>query len=231
MQAYILIGPPGSGKGTLSKRCIEQFGWKQLSTGNLCRMHVAQQTDIGKQIDLHLKAGKLMSDDLIARMVDAWLQEVMVEKKPIILDGFPRTAKQAEKLHELTKEKYPKLQLSVIRFIISDEAAVDRICNRFICNNTDCQAVFSGSAHSGLGSKLSMKCDMCGAALSKREDDVPEVIKGRLKTYRKYEQHMLDYFVESKQPLHEFEVERPFNEIFKNFVASVVPGMHDTDKK
>lgn len=231
MKAYILIGPPGSGKGTLSKRCIEQFGWKQLSTGNLCRMHVAQETEIGKQIDAYLKAGKLMSDELIAQMVDAWLSDVTKGKKPIILDGFPRTINQAKILYELTKEKYPLLQLSVIRFIISDEAAIDRICNRFICNNTDCQAVYSGKGTSGLGAQKNMQCDMCGAALSKREDDVPEVIQGRLSTYRKYEQHMLNYFTESKQPVHEFEVERPFNEIFSSFLESVVPGMHDTDKK
>ena len=70
---YIFIGPPGSGKGTLAQECVKEFGWATLSTGALCRQHISQQTEIGKQIDLIIKSGKLISDELVSSMVDEWL--------------------------------------------------------------------------------------------------------------------------------------------------------------
>ena len=100
----IFLGPPGSGKGSLSNLAIKNMGFNQISTGNLCRHHIANATDIGKQIDVIIKAGKLISDELITNMVFDWLGQQVDKFSPIILDGYPRTVNQAIALEAFVKE-------------------------------------------------------------------------------------------------------------------------------
>ena len=100
-QLVIFIGPPGAGKGSISQLCVQAFGWKQLSTGYLCRKHINEQTEIGKEIDFSIKSGKLVSDRLIVTLVEQWLADPSQHESPIILDGFPRNIAQAEALHEI----------------------------------------------------------------------------------------------------------------------------------
>ena len=220
-RAYIFIGPPGSGKGSLSKLCIDQFGWTQLSTGNLCRMHIADRTEIGKQIDFTIKSGKLISDELITNMVDEWLAQMVQGMNSFILDGFPRNLQQAQSLFSLVEQKYPLLELSVIRFVIPDETAIDRICNRYICQNKSCQAVYSANAQSGLAPQNEMACDRCDSVLGRREDDTRETVVNRLKMYRDFETDMLDSLQE-KNKLFEVDVNRSINEIFETFKETVI---------
>lgn len=220
-QAYIFIGPPGSGKGSLSKLCIQQFGWTQLSTGNLCRMHIADKTEIGKQIDFTIKSGKLISDELITDMVDEWLGQVVQEERSIILDGFPRNLKQAKSLFTLIEQKYCNLAVKVVRFIIPDELAIDRICNRFICQNKACQAVYSANAQSGLAPKKEMECDLCYSPLGRRSDDTRDTVMNRLKTYRDFETDMLSC-LQAENSLLEVDVDRSLDEIFETFKTSVI---------
>ncbi len=101
---FIFIGPPGAGKGTLAYNCIRRQGWIQCSTGDLCRKTSAQDSPLGRQIDLLLKSGKLISDSLIIEMVEQWLNEHLGQGVPIILDGFPRTLVQAEQLGHLLQK-------------------------------------------------------------------------------------------------------------------------------
>ena len=114
---FIFIGPPGSGKGTLSHLCVSSLRWVQLSTGNLCRKHIAEQTEIGKQIDFALKSGKLVSDSLINAMVHDWFSMTIQEADNIILDGYPRTVAQAEALHEYLQKNLSHVDVQVIRFL------------------------------------------------------------------------------------------------------------------
>ncbi len=220
-RAYIFIGPPGSGKGSLSRLCIDRFGWTQLSTGNLCRMHIADRTEIGKQIDFTIKSGKLISDELITDMVDEWLEQMVQGVKSFILDGFPRNLQQVQSLFSLVEKKYPLLELSVIRFVIPDEIAIDRICNRYICQNKDCQAVYSANAQSGLAPRNGMACDQCDSALCRRRDDTRETVMNRLKMYRDFEIDILDSLQE-KNKLFEVDVDRSINEIFETFKETVI---------
>lgn len=221
-EAYIFIGPPGSGKGSLSKLCIEQFGWIQLSTGNLCRKHILEETEIGKQIDFTIKSGKLIPDELITRLVDEWLHQMVQEEKTVILDGFPRNASQVNNLFSLLNEKYASLKVKVVRFHVSDETAASRICSRFICMNKQCQAVYSGNVQSGLSSKEDMKCDACGDALGRRDDDSFETVMNRLKVYRDFEDDMLCSLEKLQGRMIDVHVERPLCEIFDTFKKEIV---------
>lgn len=218
-QAYIFIGPPGSGKGSLSKLCSVNLGWHQLSTGNLCRKHISEQTPIGKEIDFIIKSGKLISDELVTSMVDYWLSETTRGDCTLILDGYPRNVTQVKSLLNLVQDKYQALNIQVIRFIVSDEIAFDRICNRYICQNNECQAVFSGNFYSGLSPKKESECDHCSGKLGKRSDDAREIVLGRLKMYREFEHSMLACF--SNREVIDVDVERPLEEIFETFKLSV----------
>lgn len=219
-QAYIFIGPPGSGKGSLSKLCTLHMGWQQFSTGNHCRKHITEQTPIGKEIDFIIKSGKLISDDLVLAMVDAWLKSSITNATSFILDGFPRNGAQAEDLLHMIKHKYAMLKLNIVRFVISDQTAIDRLCNRLTCNNSDCQSVYSVNALSNLGPKRAFKCDYCSADLIKRCDDGShEIVKTRLQTYRAFEQEVLGRL--SGHEYIEVDVERPLGEIFETFKTSI----------
>lgn len=112
-QAFIFMGPPGSGKGSLSKLCKTYWGWQQLSTGNLCRKHISEDTQIGKEIDFIIKSGKLISDELIASMVDAWLTDVVGKEYSLILDGYPRNFTQAQDLLRLIQDKYISIAYTI----------------------------------------------------------------------------------------------------------------------
>jgi adenylate kinase len=175
-----------------------------------------EETEIGKQIDFTIKSGKLISDELMTQLVDEWLSEMVQEGKVIILDGFPRNASQVEILSNLLKEKYVSLKVKIVRFLISDNVAVDRICSRYICGNKQCQTVYSGK-DSGLMPKVAMQCDGCGSSLGKREDDDVETVINRLKIYRDFEAEMLTHLTKVEAQIIDVHVERPLNEIFDTF--------------
>lgn len=218
-EAYIFAGPPGSGKGSLSKLCSLYFGWRQLSTGNLCRKHITEQTSIGKEIDFIIKSGKLISNDLMTSMVDAWISESIGKGTSFILDGFPRNMVQAQSLLSLIDAKYPSLKITVVKFMISDNVAIDRMCTRYICQNSECQMVYSNNEQSGLAPKKALECDYCLAPLGKRTDDDRDVVIERLQTYRSFEQEMFASLVKYQHV--EINVECPLSEVFEIFKESI----------
>lgn len=215
-QVYIFLGPPGSGKGTLSHLCEQRLGWIQLSTGNLCRRHIAEQTEIGKQIDFALKSGKLVSDGLINAMVQDWLATVIVQKDAIILDGFPRTIAQATALHEFLKPHLAYVSVQIVRFSISDESVISRICGRLVCVNKDCQEVYSLNSGSRKPAQH-MKCDACSSELGRRNDDAVSSVKDRLQTYHKHERDLLDFYEKTAFSIREFMAEMHLKDFFEEF--------------
>ena len=220
----ILIGPPGAGKGSLAHLCIKHLGWKQLSTGNLCRKHIAEQTEIGRQIDFAIKSGKLVSDSLITGAVDAWLSEQIGRIPAVILDGFPRTVAQAKALDDYVQQKKDYLRLKVIKLAISNDKVIARLCNRYICFNVDCQAVYSLGAGSTLVPQREMMCDSCGSSLIRRKDDEEDAIIERLQIYGKHEQDLLNFYKNSHCAIAECNVERSLGEIFEDFKTLVGIG-------
>lgn len=220
---FVFIGPPGSGKGSLSNLCVTQLGWVQLSTGNLCRKHILEQTPLGKEIDFAIKSGNLVSDHLITAMVEEWLIDEMAkpEVSAIILDGFPRTAEQAHALDLLLKEQFKTVKLHIIRLNIPDEILVNRLSNRVVCQNKDCQAVYSMAEGSLLRPKNDMKCDLCGSPLGRRKDDEMNTVRERLAIYRRHEQALLSYYQKNHEQILSLNVDKPLVKVFEDFKKMV----------
>lgn len=215
----IFLGPPGSGKGSLSQLCVKRLGWVQLSTGNLCRQHIADQTEIGKQIDFAIKSGRLITDSLIIDMVQDWLLTQSKVVTVVILDGFPRTVAQAEALHRLLVEKYDNLRVAIINLTLQQEKIVERLANRRICQNNKCQAVYSLTDHSKHKSKQHMVCDECSSPLIRRADDEEESIRQRLKIHYEHETALIDFYNKIGQQVITCNVEQPLESVYQQLIS------------
>jgi len=214
----IFIGPPGAGKGSLSSLCVKHFGWLQISTGNLCRKHSAEQTKIGKEIDLIIKSGKLINDDLISCMVAEWFLENVDKASGVIFDGYPRTVAQAEAFDAMLQAMFPGIQVKVVLFCLADDIVVNRLCSRYICQNKECQAVYSLSPHSDLSPVSLVLCDLCSGVLGRREDDNEEAVRKRLDIYHRHEQQLINFYRNNGSEIIELDASKQLREVFDDFV-------------
>lgn len=213
----IFVGPPGAGKGSISQRCCQELGWVHLSTGNLCRKHISEQTPIGKEIDFAIKSGKLVSDKLIVDMVIDWFESQQGAFHRVILDGSPRTVPQAKALAQLGEQSLQGVRFWVIRLVIPNEIVIERLSSRYICQDNNCQAVYSYISGSALAPKEHMICDRCTSQLVRRKDDEPSAIGERLNTYYKHEQALLDFYRNEGQAIYEINVDAPLDNVFEDF--------------
>jgi adenylate kinase len=197
------FGPPGSGKGTLAQRCKLELGAEVLSTGDLCRKHVAERTAFGELLNSYISVGSLVPDQVITDMVKEWILEQVNNHQIIILDGYPRTDAQAHYVGEFLQTALPKATFEVLFFDVSDEIVVARLSSRLVCSNKECQAIYSllsnKPAHDGI-------CDRCGGSLIRRKDDDPEVIKQRLDGYRRTKDALFGYYQTYAIPMRIVEV-------------------------
>lgn len=171
----ILFGAPGAGKGTQSELLIKRLGMTQISTGDLFRAAIKGQTDLGKKAQEYMDKGQLVPDSIVIGMVEEVLQK---GTKNFILDGFPRTAVQAQALDELLV----KMNLSIGKAIFLEvpmSILMDRLTGRRVCKN--CGSVYHIVSKP---TKTEGKCDVCGGEVIQRNDDKAEVIETRLKTYQ-----------------------------------------------
>ncbi len=214
---YIVNVPPGSGKGSLSHLCKKNLGWAHLSTGNLCRQHIARMTDIGLKIDHAIKSGKLIDDELMIDMVASWIQEATESSSGIILDGFPRTVAQARALDYLfAQDNFNNSSVTVVSMNINDDHVINRLKTRFVCQNDACQVVYS-IAHEERGDLM---CQECGSPIVQRIDDKSNVVFERLKTYHRFADDLLDYYRNSSRKVIDLNVELPLDNVFKTFIES-----------
>ena len=211
----LFIGPPGAGKGSLARMCQDHFSFLQVSTGNLCRKHIQEGTQMGKEMDFAIKSGKLVNDTVINDMVAECLFGQEMDTS-IILDGYPRTVPQAALLEKLITSSFPSLKVTIIRLKISNQEVIKRLSMRYICDNKECQTVYSVDEDSSLAAKTKGICDYCGHTTGRRSDDTPEAITERLKGYYGHEKAVLDFYVKKGQLVQELDVEKPIENVFKD---------------
>lgn len=175
----ILLGPPGAGKGTQASRLEQDRGMVQLSTGDMLRAAVKAGTQIGLQAKKVMEAGELVSDAIVTGILSARLDQPDVAQG-FILDGYPRTAAQAEALEQLLTEKGMRLD-HVIELVVDEDALVDRITGRFSC--AKCGAGYHDRYKLP---KVDAICDVCGAQdqFKRRADDNEETVRNRMAEYR-----------------------------------------------
>jgi adenylate kinase len=166
----VLIGPPGSGKGTQAARIARRYTLPHISTGDILRQAVRDDTPLGKEVAATITSGGLVGDELISSLVKARLQRPDVAGG-FLLDGFPRTVEQAKFLDTLQPE------LTIIHIDVSDDEIIRRLSTRRVCRS--CGLTQSVSADEVTGEA----CPYCGGTLVKREDDNAETVKKRLATY------------------------------------------------
>lgn len=187
----IMLGKPGSGKGTVGKMLSETLNITHISSGELFRSYIKKAGEIGKEIDKYVSQGKLVPDDLAIKLVEKRLQEIDC-KNGVILDGFPRTVKQAQELDKFFKQKSCKIDIAV-ELRLSDQDIIDRIVKRRVCSNLDCREIYNTEFKKP---KQEGICDKCGSKLIKREDDTIETVEQRLKTYYETSAKLIDFYKE-----------------------------------
>ena len=186
----ILLGPPGAGKGTQAHRLVEEYGMRQLSTGDMLRAAVKAQTEVGKQAKAVMDAGGLVSDEIVSALIDAELT-ALDDDTGAIFDGYPRTRKQAVQLDTLRAQHGRKLD-RVIELQVDEEALVDRITGRFTC--AECG---EGYHDRHKQPEVDGKCDKCGSTeFKRRPDDNEETVRHRMSVYRSETAPILPYYEE-----------------------------------
>jgi len=172
----ILLGAPGAGKGTVAKQLTAIDGSVQISTGDILRAAVKAGTELGKKAEAAMKAGDLVSDDLIMGIMEERLQQEDC-KAGFLLDGFPRTIPQAEALKELLAKLNIKLDAAV-NLDVPRDVILDRLTTRRTC--VDCGAIYNVKS---MPPKVEGVCDKCGGKVVQRDDETEEAISNRLDVY------------------------------------------------
>jgi len=183
----IMLGPPGAGKGTVAQHIRDKKGMVQFSTGDALREEVARGTELGRQVEGVMKSGKLVSDDIVRRIVESRLEEY--RGRGVILDGYPRNLPQAEAIEEIISKLGIDIDL-VIDVEASDETIVKRLTSRRQCPN--CKAIYGLD----MPPKEKGKCDRCGTPLITREDDREGTVRKRLEEYRKNTAPLVEFYKE-----------------------------------
>ncbi|MCS7139039.1 MAG: adenylate kinase [Crenarchaeota archaeon] len=178
----IILGPPGSGKGTYSSRLAIKLGIPHISTGDIFREEIKRGSELGNSISNYVSSGKLVPDDVVNMVIEKRLSQEDC-REGFILDGYPRTLNQAEFLDGISKIDV------VINLNVPKEVIVRRLSSRLICKN--CGAIFNKIT---LPPKVEGICDKCGGELYQREDDKPEIIRRRIELYEKEIAPLLEYY-------------------------------------
>jgi adenylate kinase len=183
----ILLGPPGAGKGTQSQYLIKKYGIPQVSTGDMLREARKNQTELGKKAEEFMNAGKLVPDEVVIGIVGERLKKIDCAEG-FILDGFPRTATQAEALAKLLADDSKKID-AVLNIEVPESELVSRLSGRRVCES--CGATYHVTT---APTKVAGTCDKCSGAVQQRKDDAEETVKNRLKIYQESTAPLIGYY-------------------------------------
>lgn len=212
----IMLGAPGTGKGTVAGMLKEKLNIPHISSGDIFRECITKKDELGKELDGYLSSGGLVPDDLTIRIIEAKLAEPEMQEGAI-LDGFPRTIEQAEELEKFFEKNDKKVDM-VINLTTPEDEIIERISNRRICSNQECKAVFNTKLNPP---RVENICDICGSALIQRKDDNPDTIKNRLKTYFENTSPLVEFY-DKKGILYTSEVSEKIGKIGKDVAIEVV---------
>ncbi len=216
----IMMGAQGTGKGTVAGIISESTGIKQLSTGDVFRKNIKEQTPLGIEANKYIAKGELVPDDVTVPMVVGYLDSDMA-KDGIILDGFPRTLEQAEKLDEILTERGKKVDL-VINLTTPREEIIDRILTRRVCPNPSCKTTYNLKLNPP---KVDGICDKCGTELVQREDDSSaEAINQRLEIYENKTAPLVEYYAK-RGILRTEEVSSRINRMGKEVAEEIIKDL------
>jgi adenylate kinase len=209
----VLFGAPGSGKGTQAEQICSKFDLLHIATGDLFRENLKNETELGKLAKTYMDKGALVPDDVTAAMLKDRLARPDAQSG-IVLDGFPRTLPQAEALKGIVDE-LDRVMNGVLYIKVSDEELVSRLAGRWICRN--CQTPFHTKFKPP---KQAGVCDVCGGELYQRDDDKPETVRARLKTFHTQTAPLIDYYQRAGL-LTEIDGEGDVAEVKERVVAAI----------
>lgn len=179
---FIFLGPPGAGKGSLAVKVAEDYKIPHISTGDIFRAAIKNQTPLGVKVKAIIDSGSLVSDEITCELVKERLSQPDVSNG-FILDGFPRTIPQAEMFTSICPD------VTVVNFVIKDEIVIKRLSTRRVCRK--CGANFNVLT---LPPKVEGVCDKCGGELYQRDDDKQESILHRMDVYREQTEPLIDFY-------------------------------------
>ena len=187
MLRTILLGPPGAGKGTQAVKIVEKYNVPHISTGDIFRENIKNGTELGKKAQEYMNRGELVPDDLVIDLATSRLLEPDCENG-FLLDGFPRTVYQAEKLDEFLKAHDSKVDV-VLDIAVEKEELITRLTGRRVCK------VCGASFHVvNIPPKQEGICDYCGGELIQRADDNLETVTNRIDVYESQTKPLIDYY-------------------------------------
>lgn len=206
----IFLGPPGSGKGTQAKLLSEKLKIPHISTGDIFRENIKNQTELGKKAAEFMNKGFLVPDEITNQMLKNRIEKEDC-KKGFILDGYPRTIAQANFLKSISKID------KIINFELDDNEIIKRISGRRTCQN--CNSVYN--IYSAKPKKDNI-CDKCGNELKQRDDEKPDVVKKRLEVYREQTKPLLEYYKKEIINLSAYDnIEKIFNTLLKKLNINI----------
>ena len=216
----IMLGAQGTGKGTVARLISNEIGIPQISTGDIFRKNISEKTPLGIEADKYISKGNLVPDEITVPMVKDRLTWEDA-KNGVILDGFPRTIEQAEKLDKILEEKGEKIDL-VINLVTPKEELIDRMLTRRVCTNPDCKTTYNIKLHPPVKEGI---CDKCGSPLKQRDDDSdPEAINRRLEIYEEKTSPLVEFY-KNKGVLKTETVSISINRMGKDVAEDIVKDL------
>ena len=216
----IMLGAQGTGKGTVAGMIGKEIGLPQISTGDIFRKNISEKTPLGIEADKYISKGDLVPDEVTVPMVEDRLTWEDA-KNGAILDGFPRTIEQAEKLDEILSKNGNKVDL-VVNLVTPKEELIDRMLTRRVCTNQECKTTYNTKLNPP---KQEGICDKCGSPLKQRADDSdPDAIKRRLEIYEEKTSPLVQYY-DAKGVLKTETVSLSINRMGKDVAEDIIKSL------
>ena len=213
MLRTILLGPPGAGKGTQAAKIVEKYGVPHISTGDIFRENIKKGTELGKKAQEYMNRGELVPDDLVIEIATTRLLEDDC-RNGFLLDGFPRTVYQAEKLDEFLAARGSKID-KVLDIAVEKEELITRLTGRRVCKA--CGASFHVV---NIPPKQEGVCDYCGGELIQRADDNLETVTNRIDVYEAQTMPLIDYYEKAGNLVH-IDGSTGLESVFADIVAAL----------